>query len=137
MARPSFSTMALENKPAVPEISIKTVSSMPLGKTPGDIQKELAKFTPETDRLVKGQFKNIERPGDSLPLSVSFYKGQKLFQQTLHDGEILELPLSVAMHLNHACCYPVSSHLMDVNGKKFQGIGKWVYRYEFRPLDFN
>lgn len=126
----------LEDKPAVPEVSYKAISQMSLSSSPGDVQRELAKMTPEQDRMVKGLFKNNERPGDKLSLSVRFYKGMKLFQQELQDGQVYELPLSVARHLNSSCCYPVSSHLMDANGNKFQGIGKWVYRYEFKPLDY-
>lgn len=128
---------ALDTRPVVQEpITIKTASQMPLGRSPGDVQKELAAFTPEKDRLVKGMFKNVERPGDSQFIDVKFYKGQKPFRHDFKDGEVLEIPLSVAIHLNHACCYPIGAHLQDVDGKKFQGVGKWVYRYEFKPVDF-
>jgi hypothetical protein len=128
---------ALDVKPVMQQtVTIRNAMDMPHGKSPGDVQKELAAFTPEKDRMVKGQFKNIERPGDGQFIDVKFYKGQKPFRHDFKDGEVLEIPLSVAIHLNHACCYPVGAHLQDINGNKFQGVGKWVYRYEFKPTEF-
>lgn len=87
------------------------------------------------DRVVKGMFKSYEVPGATIKFP--FAKGrQEIKFYTLTDGQIYDLPLSVAKHLNTECWYPVHHYLQDEEGKTVQRIGQKIYRYGFQPLDF-
>ena len=72
----------------------------------------------EECKIVKGRFKNYETPGGNLPLTCGKYPGQPLFSQVFQDGEIYEVPLWVARHLNGT----------DVTAKAIDGkIGSCSY----------
>ncbi len=101
---------------------VKSEFSMPhVQKTQQEINKEkLEAFIREETRLVRGRFRCFETPGSSTRIQVLKYKGVPMFDKTMMDGEMYEIPLYAARHLNGydatakaingqvgSCSYPV------------------------------
>ena len=70
------------------------------------------------------------------------FKEDKPERFTMHDGEVYEIPLGVAKHLNKNCWYPIYQH---VPGETTQAayiegygmkIGQHVRRCSFQSLEF-
>ena len=60
---------------------------------------------------------------------------------SMKDGEVYEVPLGVARHLNTNCWYPVYGHndkaQVDVAGSALSSIKEKVKRCSFQSLDFS
>ncbi len=93
-------------------------------------------MTKETDRMVKGIFKNLECPNQPAFVGCRMYKGQPIFQKWFQDGEEAEIPLSVARHINENTSYNVNGYLLDSDGNYIKGSGREVQRYAFNSIDF-
>lgn len=85
---------------------------------------------------VKGLFKFYEVPGGILEFDFLEFKGDPVQHYTLKDGEIYEIPLGVARHLNKNGWYPVHAYEVDPNGKSVQKVGQKVRRFGFQSLEF-
>lgn len=85
---------------------------------------------------VKGMFKFYEVPGGELTFVFLEFKGDPVQHYSLKDGEIYEIPLGVARHLNKNGWYPVHAHEMDSAGKSTVRIGQKVRRFGFQSLEF-
>lgn len=107
-------------------------------QAPGKIQsnRDLAKqvlerLIKEETRIVKGIFQCFETPGSTVKIIVDKYKGYR-FEKTMTDGEMYDVPLFVARHLNGidasagaasdyknpnigTCSYPVHGFMMRGN----------------------
>jgi hypothetical protein len=101
-------------------------------KTKRELAKEkLEKLIKEESRLVKGIFQCFETPGSTVKITVRKYPNIPPFEKTMTDGEMYEIPLYVARHLNGidasagaaadpdlrnpnigTCSYPVHGFLM-------------------------
>ena len=135
-----------------------------------EITQSLSKETPEDrirrlqeeeTKLVSGRFRNFESPGGSLRVQIKKYKNVPMFDKTLIDNEVYEVPLYVARHLQgidhiakelngkiNTCAYPVHGHIM--NGSEWAPahvnehgipiasvqVAKWIRRYGFESLQF-
>jgi len=90
----------------------------------------------EESRIVKGRFKNLESAG--APISFWFRKHptEQLKLYKFADGEIGEVPLSVARHLTEQCYRTVHKYAVDHNGKSLPIVGQRNHRFAFMPLDF-
>jgi len=122
----------------------------------------IKKLQEEETKTVKGRFRCFETPGGSLRVQIKKYKDVPMFDKTMLDNEVYEVPLYVARHLNgvdhlakningkiNSCAYPVHSHLMignewspsklDDMGQPVPqiGVAKWVRRYGFESLQFD
>jgi hypothetical protein len=122
----------------------------------------LKKLMEEETKVVKGRFRCFETPGGSLRVQIKKYKEVPMFDKTLIDNEVYEVPLYVARHLNgvdhlaksvngkiNTCSYPVHGHIMvgndwapasfDQNGNPLPTtqVTKWVRRYGFESLQFD
>lgn len=93
-------------------------------------------MTADTDRIVKGTFKNLENPGHPGYVGCRLYKGQEIFQKTFMDGEEAEIPLSVARFINEQTQYPIHGFLLDEKGNYVKGTGSMKQRYQFTPSEF-
>lgn len=72
-----------------------------ISKTMKELAKErIQEFMKEELKLVKGIFKCFETPGASVKIIVKKYPGTQPFEKMMTDGEIYEVPLYVARHLN-------------------------------------
>lgn len=145
------------------KVSPKAVTPTDTGPTRKAIPGELEKFMKEECKMVKGRFKNYETPGGRLPLTCGKYPGQPLFNKTLYDGEVYEIPLWVARHLNGidvtakglngkigSCSYPIHgfkwdagqsapASQIDESGTPVPAttVAKRTQRYGFESLEFD
>lgn len=91
---------------------------------------------------VRGRFRFHEVPGGILEFVYKAYKGDPVLEYKvslgteLRDGEVYELPLGVARHLNSSGRIPENMHALDANGKNTVKLKRMVARYGFEPLDF-
>ena len=98
--------------------------------------EEMRKLRNADHKIVKGIFRCYEPPGGSVTFSFRKYKGDEVLKYTLVDGQIYELPLMVAKHLNQNCYYPRHTHVLDANGNPSVEVGKKVQRCSFEGLEF-
>lgn len=99
-------------------------------------EKELNEMRRKDHQMVRGVFRCFEPRGGSFTFSFKKYKGDQILKYTLADGDIREVPLMVAKHLNQNCWYPVHSHALDAQGNPTVGVGKKVQRCSFESLEF-
>lgn len=123
----------------------------------------LKKFIEEETKLVKGRFRCFETPGLTTRIQVRKYPGVPMFDMTMRDGEVYEVPLYVARHLNgvdvtasaidgkvNSCSYAVHGFSMhspnDLAHSAMDGGGipvpiiraqKYTRRYGFESLEFS
>lgn len=86
--------------------------------------EKLKELISEETRLVKGIFQSFETPGASVKITVKKYPGIPHFERVMTDGEIYEIPLYVARHLNGV---DVSAGACGDPNKKNQMIGTCSY----------
>ncbi len=98
--------------------------------------EEMRQMREKDHRTVKGIFRCYEPRGGSMTFSFKKYKGDEVLKYTMVDGDIYEIPLMVAKHLNQECNYPVHSHVLDANGHPSIEVGKKVQRCSFESLEF-
>lgn len=98
--------------------------------------EEMRKLRDKDNKIVKGIFRCYEPRGGSMTFSFKKYKGDEVFKMTMVDGDIYNIPLMVAKHLNQNCWYPQHSHVLDANGNPSVEVGKKVHRCSFESLEF-
>ena len=101
---------------------------------------KLTKAKLEHDRArdnekVRGMFKFYEVNGGTLSFVYRAYKNDRIEKYTLVDGQVYEIPLGVAKHLNKNGWYPVHSYKKEESGMKVR-VGEKVHRFGFQSLDF-
>lgn len=144
-----------------PDVSI---TNIPLSQKELSRQK-LNKLIEEESRLVKGRFRHHETPGGLLRVQIRKYPSIPSFDKVLVDGQVYEIPIYVARHLNgidkscpgggaesHTCSYPVHEFLwtgdgrgpapsnkLDDNGVPMpaQTTQKWIRRFSFESMEFD
>lgn len=99
-------------------------------------EEEMRKMKSQDHKMVKGIFRCYEPIGGSMTFSFKKYKGDEVLKYTLKDGDIYDVPLMVAKHLNQNCWWPKHSHVLDANGNPSVEIGKKVQRCSFESLEF-
>lgn len=128
-----------------------------ISKEDKELTKEkLNKFIAEETRLVKGRFRNHETPGGSAKIIVRKYPGIPHFEKSMNDGEVYEIPLYVARHLQgfdvtakavngriNSCAHAVHGYKTDKesfpNNNLDSGISVPIIfkrRYSFESLEF-
>lgn len=103
-------------------------------KEPKDLKDERAR-----DReTVRGIFRFHEVPGGTICFVYKKYKGDPVEKFTMVDGQVYNIPLGVAKHLNKNCWYPVHDYQMDDFGKftNEYRVSKKVRRVSFQSLEF-
>ena len=98
---------------------------------------ELKKLVEKDHKMVKGIFRCYEPRGGSFTFSFKKHKGDQILKYTMADGEIYEVPMMVAKHLNQNCWYPRHSHVLDVNGNATVDRNTKVKRCSFESLEFH
>lgn len=141
-------------KTGVPEITVKPEISEPVDLTrpirsvanKEENYKKIEWQRARDAQIVKGKFMNIEQPGQQLSFVYKAYKGDPVKRYDLNCGEIYEIPLGVAMHLNENCATPTYEYIPgtkkmiagenpDVRGA--MKITRKVNRFLFQPLNFS
>lgn len=127
-----------------------------------NLSPELRRFRDEETVLVKGRFKNYESPGCGNRIIVKKYPGIPIFNRWLDDGQLCEVPLYVARHLNgvdvtakalggktHSCSYATHGFqtkqggavACDLNEQGIPipvvGVAKRTRRFGFESLQFD
>jgi len=171
MARPKKTDPIVEDtvnqeeevKPAVKETK-KLSEVIELKPSSGKVKNsKLQKFIDEETVLVKGRFKMYESPGASVKIIVKKYPGIPQFEKLMYDGEMYEIPLYVARHLNGiditagavggkigTCSYAIHGFQTPEKGGVMPchlneagvpipvvGVAKRVRRYGFESLQFD
>lgn len=85
---------------------------------------------------VKGIFRYFELPGGSMNFVYREFKGDEITRYDMEDGQMYEIPLGVAKHLNKNGWYPRHTYTLDESGKPSMVIGKKVRRFGFDSLEF-
>lgn len=85
---------------------------------------------------VKGIFRFHEVPGGSMSFVFKAFKDDPVETYHMVDGQVYEIPLGVAIHLNKNCWYPVHALATDENGVASHKIGQKVRRASFQSLEF-
>lgn len=102
------------------------------------------KYLRDKDReKVRGIFRFFEVPGGSFGFVFKKYKEDSVERYDLVDGNIYELPLGVAKHLNDNCWYPEYDYVkaegltggFNPNGGGMR-ITKKIRRTAFQSLEF-
>lgn len=114
--------------------------------------KQIEELQVKNRKLVRGRFKDYEVPGGTLEFTFGpVYKGDPTYTYShilgnaLRDGEIYDLPRSVAVHLNKNCWYPTFEHAPkeayiigdDPYAKSNAKISRKVHRFGFQSLEFD
>jgi SPX domain protein involved in polyphosphate accumulation len=115
-------------KRTVLEPEVKPVVDI-LSLAKSKLKEKMRLKTIEDKTVVKGRFRNIESPGSQLIFSFNMDK------YTMQDGEIYEVPLEVARHLNN-CYYKIHENaLSDADGfKQSNTVGRKIDRFAFESL---
>ena len=87
-------------------------------------------------QIVKGQFHYLECPGGILSFNYKAYAGDPVVRYDLTDGEVRELPLGVARHLNTNVAVPEHQYLLDKNGRPSSIVNKKTRRCSFENIGF-
>ena len=83
--------------------------------------------------MVKGVFKNLECEGADVKFS--YARGKEVPKKyVLQDGEVYELPIDVARHINR-CGHPVNEAEVDKHGNYLGRREKFIRRFDFRRID--
>lgn len=98
--------------------------------------EEMRLMRQKDHKMVKGVFRCYEPRGGSMTFNFKKYKGDEVLKYTFTDGEVADVPLMVAKHLNQNCWYPKHSHVLDANGNASVEVGKKVQRCSFESLEF-
>lgn len=107
----------------------KASIAAPINRSPVN-NESIEAMTPETDRKVRGEFVNIEAPGQTAKVCGKYYKNMTYFEKLFKDGEKCVIPLSVARWINERCFYNKHSYLVDAEGNPIKE-DKATPRYKF------
>jgi hypothetical protein len=99
-------------------------------------KQNIAQLAAKDKQLVRGRFNYHEVPGGVLSFVYRAYKGEPVIRYDLKDGEIYNLPLGVARHLNNDVGQIEHSYLLDKYGKPSTMAHRKVRRCSFENLEF-
>lgn len=119
-------------------------------------KEKLKRLIEEETKIVKGRFRNHETPGGSTTIIVRKYPGIPAFEKNMRDGEVYEIPLYVARHLQgydvtakavggriNTCSYAVHGYKTDRDGFPDKNMDSGMSvpiifkrRYSFESLEF-
>lgn len=88
-------------------------------------------------KMVKGMFKFYEVPGGEIEFPFLKYKedGRPKMYKFI-DGQVYNIPLMVAKHLNTSGTYDQYGYVPSENGKPLEKVMGKVRRYGFQSLEF-
>lgn len=105
-----------------------------------EIAKKLEEKRLEERKMVRGIFRFHEVPGGQMDFVFRKYADDPLEKFSMKDGEVYEVPLGVARHLNSNCWYPVYGYSeksqANVAESALMNIKEKIKRCSFQSLDF-
>lgn len=94
----------------------------------------------EDRKMVRGIFRFHEVPKGQMDFNFRAYPGDPVEKFSMKDGEVYEVPLGVAKHLNKNCWYPIYGHnekaQAAIADNALLQIKEKVRRCSFQSLDF-
>lgn len=99
-------------------------------------EKKLREMWERDSQKVKGIFRFYECEGATLDFTLRLYKWDDIETYSLTDGQIYEIPLKVAKHLNNNGWYPEHKLSTDENGIPRPIVGHKKRRFGFQSLEF-
>lgn len=91
-------------------------------------------------KLVRGIFRFHEVPGGRLDFPFLKYPGDEVKKFSMKDGEVYEVPLGVAKHLNTNCWYPLYGYSdkahNNIQESALMSVKEKIRRCSFQSLDF-
>lgn len=107
---------------------------------PVPVNPELEAKRKEDRKMVRGIFRFHEVPNGQMDFVFKKYPGDPLEKFSMKDGEVYEVPLGVAKHLNTNCWYPVYGHndkaQANIADNSLMQIKEKIRRCSFQSLDF-
>ena len=108
------------------------------GATAKQLHENLKAQQEIESKLVRGKFVFHECPGGVMNFPFRKFKGDKIVTYSMKDGQVYEIPLAVAKHLNTNVSWPVYQERRDEAGNTIgHSVKSHVRRASFQPLDFN
>ena len=108
--------------------------------TPLSVPAALETKRVEERAIVRGIFRFHEVPHGIMEFMYRKYKGDPLEQFSMKDGEVYEVPLGVARHLNTNCWYPIYGNAEKTStgysNKNELIVKEKIRRCSFQSLDF-
>lgn len=103
------------------------------GNPNAPLTPDMEKMRQEDHRKVRGKFVFNEVKGGVVSFPYKKWRGDKVEWYTLRDGEVYELPIMVARHLNENCAIPEweLSPLMNSSGQLEKRIKRMDHRFSF------
>jgi hypothetical protein len=102
-----------------------------------EMPKKNLRYQRDKDReMVKGIFRFYEVPGGSISFVYKAYKEDPVERFDFVDGQVYNVPLGVAKHLNKNGSYPIHTYATDGDGKPLMKVGQKVRRFSFQSLEF-
>ena len=95
--------------------------------------EKIKKMQKEGEKLVKGMFEFIDAQGGWLDFSYRFYPGEPIRTVKITHGEVVDIPLDLAKHLNNVY---KKVRIMKENADKGQDVVNRYSRTRFTPMDF-
>lgn len=94
----------------------------------------------EERKMVRGIFRYHEIPNGQMDFMMRKYKGDPLEKYSMKDGEVYEVPLRVARHLNTNCWYPIygrnDAAKSALAESALESVKEKIRRCSFQALDF-
>lgn len=102
-----------------------------------EVEEKIKKMKKEGEKLVKGMFEFTDAQGGWLDFSYRFFKGDPIRTIKITHGEIVDVPMMLAKHLNN--CYKKVRTMpkeVDERGRvKVPGAMMKMTRTRFIPID--
>jgi hypothetical protein len=102
-----------------------------------EVKQRIKKMQKEGEKLVKGMFEFIDAQGGWFDFSYRFFPGEPIRTVKLVHGEICEIPMILAKHLNN--CHKkvrIPPKELDEGGKpRVAGSVTKISRLRFTPMD--
>jgi hypothetical protein len=94
----------------------------------------------EDSKMVRGIFRFHEVPGGRMDFPFLKYPGDEVKKFSMRDGEVYEVPLGVAKHLNTNCWYPLYGYSDKAHNaipdSALMSVKEKIRRCSFQSLDF-
>ena len=94
--------------------------------------EKIKKLQKEGEKLVKGMFEFVDAQGGWLDFSYLFYPGEPIRTVRITHGEIVDIPMDVAKHLNNVY---KKVRMMRENADQGKDVITRISRTRFTPMD--
>jgi len=115
--------------------TVRRTIKQPVGDPTAPMNDKFEEMRKEDSRLIKGIFQDNEVKGGNRHFFFRKWKGDKVQEYKLYDGQEYELPLAVVKHLNSGCAVEQHSYLLGPDGKHLK-TGRKEHRFSFKTHEY-